>query len=217
VRLRPSRRSIRGPSDSERVLTLLVTGFGPFLDVPVNPSGLIAERLDGAELGSIDGGLKIVGRLLPVAFHAAAVAVTEAIALYRPTVVVLIGVARGPDYRLERVATPIVTSEQPDASGRGHLGLQLGSDPRESASSVAELADALGALGFDVKLSTDCGGYVCNSTYYSALGVAPGAVFLHIPPDTSEAALDHGCSLVRALLTLLAAPASRRPSGNPSV
>jgi pyroglutamyl-peptidase len=42
----------------------LVTGFEPYGGRRRNPAGEIAERLDGAEIG----GVRVVGRNLPVAF-----------------------------------------------------------------------------------------------------------------------------------------------------
>ena len=46
--------------------TLLLTGFEPFLDVAVNPSGLVARAMDGERLGP--HGPRLRGVELPVSF-----------------------------------------------------------------------------------------------------------------------------------------------------
>ena len=55
---------------------LFLTGFGPFVDVEENPSGLLVERLDGRALG----GLAVHGRVLPVTFDGVGPAYAEGLA-----------------------------------------------------------------------------------------------------------------------------------------
>jgi pyroglutamyl-peptidase len=194
-------------------LSLLVTGFGPFLDVTDNPSAAIATSLDGARVA----GLTVHARVLPVSFDRAAASLGAAIAELEPRSVLLLGVHRGDTWRLERRARPRITSEHPDVDAVQAPGRVLGPAERTTAIDVPGLARALGAGGHEVVISDDCGGYVCNSTYYSALGARPDALFVHVP-DAGAAGVELGRVLALAILEALSdlAPgAAEGPSATP--
>ena len=183
----------------------LVTGFGPFLDVTVNPAGLIAMSLDGRTLAQpVDSPVRIASATLPVAYTAAAASLRALLADLAPDLVVLLGVARSPDYRLESGASPYISSPHPDATGLASEGRLLGDRRLVTTRPVGKLAQALQNAAFDARPSDDCGGYVCNSTYHAALALRPDALFIHIPPSTDAAALATGRALVETLLPLLA-------------
>ena len=84
--------------------TLLLTGFESFLDVAVNPSGLVVRALDGERLGP--RGPRLRGVELPVSFNRAPGALREAAAALGDGLagIVSLGVHRGPEFRLEQRA-----------------------------------------------------------------------------------------------------------------
>jgi pyroglutamyl-peptidase len=94
---------------------ILVTGFGPFLDVEENPSGRLARRIDGARIA----GHTVHGEVLPVTY-AEAPALTLALAeRLRPVLVVGLGVARGREQvMVERIGRRPEVSAAPDVRGR---------------------------------------------------------------------------------------------------
>ena len=169
---------------------VFLTGFGPFLDVELNPSGELAGALDGA---SFDGA-QVSAVVLPVAFDEVAPAYRGALAALaahggeRPLALLSMGVHREAWFRLERRARPQLTSTKPDTGGRSAAELgPLGDTELHTGLDLDALAAALERGGArEVGLSDDAGGYVCERTYYEVLERAaelgvPG-LFLHVPP-----------------------------------
>lgn len=164
---------------------LLVTGFGPFLDVVDNPSARLVRALDGAALGP---DLTVVGRVLPVSYRRA---VTETLALidaHAPIAVVGVGVARGREgVWIERWGRRWANPALADIDGEHADDLDPGGPAQiESTAPVGDLAAALGAL-----VSEDAGGYVCNAWLYGVLRAlqprvpvgSPPAIFVHLPAE----------------------------------
>jgi len=55
--------------------------------------------------------------------------------------------------------------------------------------------------GFPVRLSDDAGGYVCDTTYWAALGTdVPQVAFLHLPPPGPVWTPERGARVVEAVL-----------------
>jgi pyroglutamyl-peptidase len=181
----------------------LITGFDSFLDIAINASGRIAESLDGVTVATAHGPVTVSGRVLPVGFDSAAQSLAEHVAALRPDVLVLLGVARSADYRLETGAIPRITSEHPDMTGLVATGRILGEDRRTTTRPCDALAATLRAAGFDARASDDCGGYVCNSTYFAALGLRTDALFVHLPPAHDPASIATGVAVVQHLLGAL--------------
>ncbi|HUF57010.1 MAG TPA: hypothetical protein VMM55_10675 [Thermohalobaculum sp.] len=141
----------------------LLTGFEPFRDWPVNSSW------EGVRLVARRRGDVLAARL-PVEHGRAAVELRALIGESRPGIVLLVGLAAGTAFRLETLARPRPLAHAP-AVRRGRWPF---------AASVRALA----GHGIPVRLSRDAGSYVCDTTYWAALGeVAPRrCVFLHVPP-----------------------------------
>ena len=133
----------------------LVTGFAPFRHHAVNSSWEGVRRLEG-----------VTAACLPVDHAAAAAEIAALIRRHRPDTVLLTGLAEGAGPRLERLA------RRP--AGVPGPALRHGRWP---------FARALARMGH-ARLSADAGRYVCETTYWAALGV-PGpsrVAFLHVPP-----------------------------------
>jgi pyroglutamyl-peptidase len=142
---------------------ILVTGFEPFARWVVNSSWEAARTLAA-------GRRDVRALCLPVDHAGAAREIREALAREGPEAVLLAGLAPDPVLRLETVARP-----GPLAPHGG--GVRLG------RWRWGEATRAMAAAGLPARLSAAAGGYVCDTTYWAALGEGAVAVaFLHLPP-----------------------------------
>lgn len=150
--------------------TVLVMGFGPFLDVSDNPAQRLALAVDG-----LHDGLRIVGRSMPVSYTRSVEVTLDAMADLDPVAVLGIGVARKRERaELEKVGRRQVC-EIPDVDGC--IGQLTGPDALPS-SLPQPFVDALGC-----GVSDDAGTYVCNGWLHTVLQATGRPVgFLHIPP-----------------------------------
>ncbi|MDP6539827.1 MAG: hypothetical protein QF903_05345 [Planctomycetota bacterium] len=186
---------------------ILVTGFGPFLDVQDNPSGRLARALEDDP----PPGAGVTASVLPVAFSGAPARLGEALAAMDsgPDGLLGLGVHGGDGFRLERRARAVLDSDKPDAEGR--LGAQIAPLPEgdlESALDLERLCAALLDAGAgEAWISEDAGGYVCERTYHALLArgrrLGIPAVFLHVPPVGSLAVAEQ-FGIVRALVAEVA-------------
>ncbi|MFO0744764.1 MAG: hypothetical protein U1F43_03700 [Myxococcota bacterium] len=191
--------------------TLWVTGFGPFEDVPVNASGLVAERLHGR----VVGGCAVVAEVLPTVFGVARARVAAAVRELAPRAVVALGVSRDDFVRIERRAAGAVASARADVAGEVWAGRSLGAAELVAAGGEALFYDrwveAARAVDAQVQRSDDCGGYVCNAVYHAVLeatGARVPAVFVHLPRGHDEASLARRAAVVVALLDAMLASAT---------
>src|SRR5690348_5486134 len=100
------------------MISALVTGFGPFLRVPRNPSQLLVERLEGSVAG-----MTLHRRVLPTEYHAAGPLIESLLDELRPAICLCIGVGRGGDpLRLETTARNFGTVDSPDHRGFAFSG-----------------------------------------------------------------------------------------------
>ena len=151
------------PGHDPRMGGILVTGFEPFGRWRVNSSWEGVRVLAATRRG-------LAVRRLPVCHEAAAEAIREAIQGLQPDAVLLTGLASGGSLRLETLARPGPLVPWSGATRPGRWDF-----PRSF--------NRLYALGVPAKLSADAGGYVCDTTYWAALGEAvPQVAFLHVPP-----------------------------------
>ncbi|MEM8551818.1 MAG: peptidase C15 [Pseudomonadota bacterium] len=156
---------------------ILVTGFGPFPGVPVNPSEALVRTLEKSRRTDI------VVQVLPTRWDCwGNVSVPRDV-----TCVLMFGVAANARrIRYERLS-------RPGASSHGDVdGFHAGSAPRRSRRSalpVSALVDEARAAGFPVVASADAGRYVCNASYGAALADLPQTLFVHIPMPRPYGAL----------------------------
>ena len=169
----------------------LVTGFGAFLDVTDNPSGLVAARLDGREIA----GVTVRGRTLPVSYAGAPEALAHELAQLRPICVVALGAGQGDAIALEGGARNRANAAHPDADGvtLEDTPLDPMALPRIGCDlPLAAWARSLARPDAPVVTSEDAGGYVCNATYFALLkakGIRNDRVFIHLPRRTDDNAL----------------------------
>lgn len=168
---------------------LFVTGFGPFEEVDVNPSGALARALGVAA----PAGIEVRATELPVSFRRATEELERALAgtPRPPDAFLALGVHRGAFFRLERRARAQLRSGRPDVDGADARTVGPG-DGEDLATSLdlGMLEAALLAAGApEVRVSDDAGGYLCEHVYRHALTRARElgvpALFLHVPPISS--------------------------------
>ena len=162
-------------------MTGLISGFDAFGPVRINPSKCLAE-----DLAEQFGYATVV---LDVSYSRCFRRLRQEITRVQPKVVLLTGVARGgAGLRLEMCARNIATAMLEDVDGVVGAGQALSSHRSKGDSIYTDvdtlaLAASLCCAGFDARVSTDAGGYVCNALYYHALEQLDIPVlFLHIPP-----------------------------------
>lgn len=173
----------------------LVTGFEPFRQWRVNSSGEGARRLaaEGAA----------AARVLPVDHEAAEAALVGALAVSRPDILLLTGLADRPAPQLELYA------RRPAHHAEGPARL----------TGLWPWAAALGAMraaGVAAELSRDAGRYVCETSYWSALAVGgPRLIaFLHVPPLSEAWPEARVAAAMRVCLAAAqAVPAAQRNHG----
>lgn len=163
-------------------LRLLVTGFGSFPLVPINPSATLARRVAASPRlrRSIGASPRLL--VLNTSYAAISAELEPALAL-RPDAVLMIGVARrATRIRVEGRAINRASRLFPDASGSvaARLTLDPGGPPARRSASAAPVRVALRRVG--AVASRDAGRYLCNASYYRVLGEGCPAVFVHIPP-----------------------------------
>jgi pyroglutamyl-peptidase len=155
-------------------VTLLLTGFGPFLDVRDNPSARLVRDLHGRRLG----GHEVHGEVLPVSYRRAPARVVALVQSMRPVAVIGFGVAR------ERTGVQVESTAWPEAIGEDvdqHCPVHLSALPGSRACTLdpARLAHHLGAT-----VSHDAGRYVCNAWLYLVPAAVPcPAAFVHLPAE----------------------------------
>jgi len=181
---------------------ILITGFGPFLEVADNPTAAIARAVDGRTVA----GHPVVGRVLPVTYAGGPPQVVALARALDPVLIVGLGVARSrARVSVERVGRRAL-GPAPDAEGS--CPADLGAGPEVVAATLDPVALAR-ALGAD--LSDDAGGYVCNAwAWVVPQRCAAPAAFVHVPPCGLDPEL-----LLAGLAALLSDPqgSSTAPSG----
>lgn len=164
---------------------LLITGFGPFPGVSVNPSARLVEAL-AREPGWQRLGWKVRNAILPVSYGPTEAALAPLLEK-RPRAILMFGVAaKRKAVSIEIVARNRASRTARDASGRLPKLASLDSGPAiiRGRGPMLRLRDVLRDAGNPVRLSQNAGPYLCNAAYRCALRGTPAqtpVVFVHIP------------------------------------
>jgi pyroglutamyl-peptidase len=156
--------------------TALILGFGPFGEVTDNPSSRLALAANNTTER-----WHIVGREMPVSYRRSVEFTATLAARLKPDLVLGVGVATGRDYiALERIGRNRFNASHPDIDGRTpHWSSGTQDRRRRSRLPNDRMAEASG-----IRVSDDCGRYVCNGWLYTCLGALPESLpvgFLHLP------------------------------------
>lgn len=170
--------------------TLLLTYFGPFPGVPVNPTVALAEGAVRA-LNTARPDLRVVARELPVSYDGSSAALRAALQEVQPDALISLGVAVGRDVvSLEQVAINLDSAGIEDNDGDQRCDEPIAPDGQEayfSSLPVRASFERLRAAGEPVEISYTAGTYVCNHVFYEGqrisreLGLSIPAGFVHVP------------------------------------
>ena len=186
-------------------MRMLVTGFEPFGDSPVNPS----QRLIEALAAKSPQGVELETAVLPVSYERSADALRGAVRAAEPDVVVCFGQADGrTGISIERFAHNVDSAEPVDNDGVSS-GAEIDADgpaAYHSTLPVAEIVAALRADGIPADESRDAGGFLCNHVFYVLMRVLeqerPHAAggFVHVPLLPEQAIARAAASMPLELL-----------------
>jgi pyroglutamyl-peptidase len=166
--------------------TVLLTGFEPFGDEKINPSGEIARQLHGCVIG----GHRVHGALLPCVFGAAARELREQIRRVKPVLVVCLGQAGGrAEVTPERVAINVDDARMPDNAGQQPVDRPVvrgGPAAYFSTLPVKAIVRELRGRGIPAAVSQTAGTFVCNHVFYGLMHGLRGqrrvrGGFIHVP------------------------------------
>jgi len=149
-------------------MRILITGFDPFGNEPINPAfeavKLLPDTIAGAEIIKLE---------IPTVFNKCDVVVEEAVVKYSPDVVLSIGQAGGRfDISVERVAINIADGRIPDNDGYQPIDQPIRKDgPSAYFASVPvkAMAEKIRGKGVPASVSYTAGSYVCNFIMYCVL------------------------------------------------
>jgi len=174
--------------------TLLLTGFEPFLNFPINPTEDIVKELDGQSIGQY----KIIGKILPVDFQSAGDLLIKFYHEINPNAVVSLGLAGG-RFKItpERIAINC-NDGAADNQGNKFIGKKIdeeGPDGLFSSLPVQAIVDHLNENKFPAEVSNSAGTYLCNNVMYQMLNelkkkeISIPSGFIHIPASHELAVL----------------------------
>lgn len=175
---------------------LLLTGFEPFLNYPVNPTARIVEELHGLEIGKY----QIHSEVLPVDFSVSGDRVISHIENVKPDAVLSLGLSGG-RFKItpERIAINVNDGAK-DNSGHAPVDEPIvdgGADGYFTNMPIRKMVDALKGAGLPAEISNTAGAYLCNHVMYRVLHFVNAqrpdmlAGFIHIPAS-HELAVEHG-------------------------
>lgn len=173
--------------------TLLLTGFEPFLEFPINPTENIVTELNGTVIGEFT----VKGLLLPVKYAEAGERILAAIRELLPDAVVSLGLAAG---RASITPERIAINCRDGAADNNGIVLQDAPIVEDGPAGyfsklpIRGFVEALGKQGYPASISNSTGTYLCNNVMYVTLhelaetGRDIPAGFIHIPASHELAA-----------------------------
>jgi pyroglutamyl-peptidase len=177
---------------------ILLTGFEPFEQEPINPSWEAARALDGWQCE----GARVAARQLPCIFGTALEVLDALLAELKPVLVLCVGQAGGrSQLSLERVAINVDDARIADNAGRQPIDQPIyGDGPAAYFSTlpIKGMVKAMRTAGTPAEVSQTAGTFVCNHVFYGlmhSLGQYTPTVrggFMHIPYIPSQAARHPG-------------------------
>jgi len=183
--------------DTATPLNVLLTGFEPFAQDPVNPAWEIARALDGWQHAAAT----VRGVQLPCVFGRAIDELEVAMARWQPTLVVCLGLAGGrTELSLERVAINLDDARIADNAGGQPVDTPVVPGAPAAYFStlpIKAIVRDLRAAGLPGAVSNTAGTFVCNHLFYALMhrlaqqGSSPVPVrggFVHVPYLPEQAA-----------------------------
>jgi pyroglutamyl-peptidase len=197
---------------------VLVTGFEPCPDAPVNPTEwLVAELRRDPPAG--DGIAAFRAEVLPVDYAKVGPRLSEIGREFRPDIAIHFGLAAEcSGFRLERVARNSFAGARADNAGALPEARAICDGPETLPSGLPldAIHDALAAAGLPVEWSDDAGAYLCNMVFtrsraHACEGFTPAmSGFVHVPPTGEGKTLGNAQLLAGAHLIVEETLRSRR-------
>jgi pyroglutamyl-peptidase len=164
---------------------VLVTGFEPFLNYTVNPSGLIAETVNGLSIGNAT----IIGIVLPVDFNGSLNQTIQAIEVYHPVLVISTGLnAKAHRMNVEKIAYNLKRYQKDDGTWSFPRRInQTGPFLRLTPLHTLIIVQNIRKAHISAQQSLFTGTYVCNSLFYQSLAyvanhqLSTQVGFIHVP------------------------------------
>lgn len=175
---------------------LLVTGFVPFLDFPVNPTEQMAQHVDGERIGDY----QVVSAVLPVEFAKSASVLLKKYDKVQPDAVISLGLGAGRDrITPERIAINCNDGEA-DNSGVSNQDAYIvkgGPAGYFSTLPIRGMVNRLKEHHIPAEISNTAGTYLCNNVMYQMLHYLHQenrqhqvrAGFIHVPASHELAIL----------------------------
>ncbi|RDL37452.1 Pyrrolidone carboxyl peptidase (Pyroglutamate aminopeptidase) [Venustampulla echinocandica] len=203
-------------------LTVLVTGFGAFQDIKINPSWEIVSQLPSSTTHKGQG-IRIITHPAPfkAAYHDLLNVVPKLLEQVSPDIVLHMGLAVERDYfAVEKGADRDGYHQYPDVARKVFTKVEnkkvWGKSPAR-LDSCLELENVVGmwragaGKGTDVRMSDDVGAYVCGFVYYLTLEYfyrkgekEKSILFMHVPPLNGEAEIEKGKRVTLAMIHAMA-------------
>ncbi|MEJ8306270.1 pyroglutamyl-peptidase I [Saccharibacillus sacchari] len=177
-------------------MKILISGFEPFGDSPINPTQELLERIEQENFEGID----VHTLLLPVRYDDCADRLLEEAERLQPDVVIACGLAAGRTaITPERIAINIKDTESyADNGGRSPHDEPIrenGPDGLFATLPIRRMVEELRAADIPASVSNTAGTYICNNTMYVLLDSLQQkhsktlAGFVHFPASTRLSAL----------------------------
>ena len=170
------------------MITILITGFGPFPGTPVNPTGPLVAHLARLRRPALRD-VRLIGHVFPTRYAAVDQYLPFLLAQHRPDALLMFGVApRRRHLSIEtraRNALALLPDAGSGSLGRHAIGGEL--SERRMPAPVRHLLRAARIGSLPAALSFDAGKYLCNYLCWRAAeavstGPAPRlAAFIHVP------------------------------------
>lgn len=194
-------------------MRLLVTGFGPFPRARCNPTApLVMKLAESRALGL--SGLDIIPLVLPTRWGIAERLLLDAITASKPDAVLMFGLASRTRFlRVEIRAKNRATVIFPDVGGVIADQQRLERDEaflRHTRLKVPPLVTAARRCGLLARASIDAGAYLCNATYFTALGAGTPVIFIHVPRPRAGGPTPDDLARAAMAITRALKPAVRR-------
>ena len=161
-------------------MKILLTGFEPWGEWASNPSGVVAEALNGAPIG----GCEIVSTVLPVRHGRDIAKVARLIAEHKPAAVVSLGLhGSASALHVERVGINLKVIDEVD-----YPIVDGGPDAYFSTLPTRLMVRRVREANVPARLTYSAGTFLCNHILYSTLhliaekGIDTPVGFIHVPP-----------------------------------
>jgi pyroglutamyl-peptidase len=149
-------------------MRVLLTGFEPFNNSPINPSQEVVQRLTNCP----PDGIELYPAILPVEHRRGPQALLRALGESQPEAVVCLGEAGSVGICIERVAINLIDDTIPDNAGECWVDQPVvpgGPAAYFTTLPVKVMQQAILEAGVPVDLSLSAGAFLCNQIAYTLL------------------------------------------------